>query len=56
MVVLGFYIQPNLFEFVAPTPGIIALITSLILLTIALLSINLRYRGFITRLWTLFAP
>ena len=56
MVVLGFYIQPKLFEFVEPTPGIIALITSLILLTIALLSINLRYRGFITRLWTLFAP
>jgi cation-transporting ATPase E len=56
MVVLGFYIQPALFEFVAPTPGIIALIVSLLLLTIALLSINLRYRMLITRLWTLFAP
>jgi cation-transporting ATPase E len=56
LVVMGFYIQPALFEFVAPTPGIIALIVSLILLTVVLFSVNLRYRALITRLWTLFAP
>jgi cation-transporting P-type ATPase E len=56
MVILGFYIAPGLFEFVPPTIEIIALIVSLLLLTIALFSANLRYRYLLNRLWTLFAP
>ncbi|MCY3906308.1 MAG: HAD-IC family P-type ATPase [Anaerolineaceae bacterium] len=54
LVILGFYAQPELFEFVRPDAGIIALITSILLLTIALLSLAMRQRGLLHRLWLLF--
>ncbi len=56
MVIVGFYAAPDLFEFVAPTPGVIALIVALLLLTIVVFSANLKHRSIITRLWVLFAP
>lgn len=55
LVILGFYAYPPLFEFVRPDNGIIALITSTLLLTIALLSLAMRQRGLLHRLWLLFA-
>lgn len=54
LVILGFYALPELFEFVRPTEGIIALITSILLLTIALLSLAMRQRGLLHRVWLLF--
>jgi cation-transporting ATPase E len=54
MVIVGFYAAPDLFEFVAPTNGIIALIVSLLLLTIVLFSWNMKHRFLIDRLWGLF--
>ena len=54
LVILGFYAQPALFEFVRPDGGIIALIVALLLLTIALLSLAMRQRGLLHRLWMLF--
>lgn len=55
LVIVGFYLMPDLFEFVAPTPGIIALIVSILLLTIVFFSANMKNRYFITRLWNLFS-
>ena len=54
LVIAGFYAQPALFEFVRPDGGIIALIVSILLLTIALLSVAMRQRGLLHRLWLLF--
>ncbi len=54
LVIGGLYAQPALFEFVRPDTGIIALIVSLLLLTIALLSLAMRQRGLLHRLWLLF--
>ena len=54
LVILGFHVQPALFEFVRPDEGIIALIVSTLLLTIALLSLAMRQRGLLHRLWLLF--
>ncbi len=54
LVILGFYAQPEFFEFVRPDAGIIALIVSILLLTIALLSLAMRQRGLLQRLWMLF--
>ncbi len=56
LVLLGFYLMPELFEFVAPTPEISLLIVTLFLLTVVLFSANLKNRYLITRLWNLFAP
>lgn len=54
LVILGFYAQPALFEFVRPEAGIIALLVALLLLTIALFSLAMRRRGLLHRLWLLF--
>jgi hypothetical protein len=56
LVLLGFYIAPELFEFAAPTMGITALIISTFLLTVVMFSTFMKNRYFISRLWTLFAP
>lgn len=56
LVIFGFYIMPDLFEFVAPTLEISVLIATLFLLTVTLFSANLKNRYLITRLWNLFAP
>ncbi len=53
LVILGFYLLPGMFEFVPPTPGIIALITSLLLLTMLLFSWNMRHRYLLNRVWSL---
>lgn len=56
LVIIGFYVAPELFEFVPPTGGIIALIVALLLLTIALFSWSLKFPHLLKRLWNLFAP
>lgn len=56
MVIVGFYVAPGLFEFVPPTTGVIALIVSLLLLTIVLFSFNMKHRLLLNRLWSLFSP
>ena len=55
LVIVGFYAQPTLLEFVRPDAGLIALIVSILLLTIALLSLAMRRRVLLHRLWQLFA-
>ncbi len=56
VVLLGFYLMPDFFEFQPPTPGLIALVTSSFLLTVVLLSWSMKYRQLINRLWMLFMP
>jgi hypothetical protein len=56
LVILSFYILPDLFEFVPPTPEIIALIVAMLLLVIAVFSWSMRFPVLIKRLWDLFAP
>jgi hypothetical protein len=53
LVIVGLYLSPALFEFVAPTPEIIALITALLLLTMLLFSWNMRHRYLLNRIWAL---
>lgn len=55
-VILAFYILPGFFEFVRPTPGIIALIVSMFLTVIATFSWSMRYPVLLNRLWNLFEP
>ena len=56
LVILGFYILPGMFEFVPPTPGVIALIASLLALTMLLFSWNMRHRYLLNRIWSLVSP
>jgi hypothetical protein len=55
-VLLGFYLMPELFEFVAPSTGITIFTVTLFLLTVVLLSWSMKYRQLINRLWLLFSP
>ena len=56
LILLGFYILPDFFEFVPPERGVIALIVGMFLLTVVLVNWSMRYRQLINRLWSLFAP
>ena len=65
MTLLGFYVMPELFEFVPPPPVFIPtraeewtilLIVSLFCLTMVLFSWAMRDRKLVNSLWTLFAP
>jgi cation-transporting ATPase E len=56
LVIFAFYSVPELFEFVRPTPGIIALIVSILLAVIASFSWAMRFPVLVKRLWDLFAP
>ncbi|MBZ0295632.1 MAG: cation-translocating P-type ATPase [Anaerolineae bacterium] len=65
MTIVGFYVMPDLFEFVAPPPVLvpqsplewtIPLIVSLFILSMLLYSWSMRTRQITKSLWTLFAP
>ncbi|MGQ9889301.1 MAG: HAD-IC family P-type ATPase [Aggregatilineales bacterium] len=53
MTLLGFYIAPDLLEFVQPDPLTILLITAVYLLVIVLYSVGMRDRRLFHALWTL---
>jgi hypothetical protein len=56
MVILGFYLLPELFEFSPPNLLMTVLIVALFELTMTLFSWAMKDRRLVKSLWTLFAP
>lgn len=56
LTIIVIYILPGLFEFVAPTPEVVVLITALFCLSLMMYSVGLSNRYLLERMWMLFEP